>query len=347
MAAVSERGTNPATTIGAKGNGCMPLGTPQEWLVHAPSDVGIGAGTLSPIVYRGPMHAPAEPVATLRCVPDPTVAALAPRRRRGGRRPEGATARILREVILSRVIPELAGRHGPSRPGRPGSPDRGAPRRHARVEELARLLASGDSRGASALMAASLSGPGGLVSLMATLAEPAARRLGDFWAEDEIAELDVTLGLCCLRTAVRQTAMAAPPAAPAAQAPLVLSASQPGEPHALGPTFHAEAMWQAGWMPSVATPASEDALLERLARQRFDCLDLSLSAAFAQDERLPGVAETIARARRASRNPVLAVVVSGRATDAAGAGRLGADAAIPSALHVVGAVRRAMEARAA
>lgn len=325
----------------------MPLGTPQEWLVHAPSDAEIGDETVSRVEYKDPLNLPAESLPALQCLPDRVLAVLAPRRRRGGRRPEGTTARILREVILSRVIPELAGRHGPSRPGQPGPADPAAPRRHARVEELARLLASGDSRGASALMAASLSGPGGLVSLMATLAEPAARRLGDFWAEDEVAELDVTLGLCCLRTAVRQTAMAAPPGAPAAQAPLVLSAAQPGEPHALGPTFHAEAMWQAGWMPSVAAPASEDALLERLARQRFDCLDLSLSAAFAQDERLPGVADTIARARRASRNPVLAVVVSGRATDAAGAGRLGADAAIPSALHVVGAVRRAMEARAA
>ena len=291
------------------------------------------------------LHPSMAAIEALRLTPElaeDILASLAPQRRSGGRaavrKPARPTARILRDVILSRVIPELAVRHG-----LPGS---GGPPQHSMAMALARVLAVGDSRAASDIVAGALTGPGYLVPLLARLAEPAARLLGDFWAADEVGELDVTLGLCCLRTAVRQAALHAQPASPSPQAPRVLCAAQPGEPHALGPAFHSEAMWQAGWSPRVAPAASQDALLEMLAGERFDCLDLSLSAAFARSENLPGVADTIARARRASRNKSLAIVVSGRAAAGADARMIGADSAIPSALYMLGAVRQAVALRA-
>lgn len=288
----------------------------------------------------GPVLHPGTSVLdALRAAPDDAaqvLAKLAPRRRTPPRRPDNATARILRDVILNRVVPELVNRR--RRPA--------VPHQHPRTAELVQLLCAANSRAAAALMQDALGPSTQLVALLATLAEPAARLLGDLWADDAIDELDLTLGLCCLRTAVRQAGLHAMPAAPIIAAPAVLCAAQPDEPHALGTTLHPVAMWQSGWTPRMAASGAEDALLTELAARRFDCLDLSLSAVVAQGERLPEIAGLIRRARRASRNPRLAVVVSGRAISQPNASCMGADAAVPSTLHLVATVRRAVELRA-
>lgn len=279
-------------------------------------------------------------IQALRAAPDDAADVLArvvPRRRNTPpRQPSDEISRILRDIILNRVVPELAARH----------PAPWSPTRHPLVAELAKLLAMGDSRGAAALVIGALGSTSQLIPLLATLAEPAARLLGDMWGEDTIGELDVTLGLCCLRTAVRQAGLLSSPAPPVAAAPAVLCAAQPDEPHALGTTFHPEALWQSGWTPSIAGPGTEDALLTRLEAQHFDCLDLSLSAAIARDERLPEMAQLITRVRLASRNPRLAIIVSGRSTTQPGITRLGADATVPSTLHLMQTVRHAIAMRA-
>ena len=70
-----------------------------------------------------------------------------------------------------------------------------------------------------------------------------------------------------------------------------------------------------------------------MAGSWIDVLDLSLSTSFRRENRLAQLGETIAHARRASLNPDLVVVVSGRAFDHRGdvAREVGADASFGSA----------------
>jgi hypothetical protein len=77
----------------------------------------------------------------------------------------------------------------------------------------------------------------------------------------------------------------------------------------------------------------------------FDVLDLSLSPAMCREESLSVMAETIAGARSASRNPALTVVVGGRDffENAGASETVGADASTSSALHVVLAMTRAVQ----
>jgi methanogenic corrinoid protein MtbC1 len=179
------------------------------------------------------------------------------------------------------------------------------------VADLARLLIAPDPDAAMLLLAAEHARNGEMAPLCETLLEPAARHLGDLWSADDCSEYDVTLGLCRLQTAVRRLERA-PARTSGPAGPVVLVAPQPGETHLLGAALDAELLWQAGWDMHARFPDSDAALQALLAETWFDVLDLSLSASFRREHWLPRITHTIARARRASRNPALVVVVGGR-----------------------------------
>lgn len=115
--------------------------------------------------------------------------------------------------------------------------------------------------------------------------------------------------------------------------PAVLVATQPGEVHSLSATIDAEVLWHDGWDTHCEHPESDEELDDMVAGSWFDALDLSLSTAFRHEDWLPRMAKTIARARKASRNPSLAVVVGGRVFyEQRDAGkRVGADAGVSNA----------------
>jgi hypothetical protein len=137
--------------------------------------------------------------------------------------------------------------------------------------------------------------------------------LGDLWSEDGCSEVDVTLGLVRIQTAMRLLNAGSPTQLrPLLHAPAVLIAPEPGELHGLGAALDSDLLWDAGWTPHCAFPANDKALQDLVAKQWFDVLDLSLSAAFRREHWLPRVTRTIAQARRASRNPALVVIVGGR-----------------------------------
>lgn len=136
-----------------------------------------------------------------------------------------------------------------------------------------------------------------LVHVLTSLIEPATCRLGDLWRNDDCNEFEVEIGLYHLHTAVRRFGDDWPvlifprpsvlrPCLP--QPCVALPAPQPGEGHVLA-----------------------TALQALLAERRVNLLDLSLSAAFRREHRIERMATTVARARRASLNPNLVVVVSG------------------------------------
>lgn len=213
----------------------------------------------------------------------------------------------LNAVIAERVVPALqraARRHGPL----------GAEPLAKTALTLARLLVAGDEHEAFALIekACPRGRDEGLDDLIG-LFEPASRFLGDLWREEGCSEFEVTLALCRMQRALRlRHAGAVPAPGPGAGMPHALVVPQPGEPHALGAALDSEVLAQAGWDVDSDFPDDDAALEHLLAERWYDALDLSLSGALGHDDWLPMVTRTVDKARAASRNPELVVVVSGR-----------------------------------
>jgi hypothetical protein len=247
---------------------------------------------------------------------------------------------ILKNVFVASVIPQL------SRATK-GFSARKLPAASQSVHELANLLVCTDPTGALDLID-TLQADGASIGMMAaTLLEPAARRLGDLWAEDYCSEFDVTVGLCRLQSAVRLLTSGSPQRRKTGlRQPLVLIAPEPGELHRLGAALDRSVLEHAGWSPQCEYPSDDDALDELVNATWFDVLDLSLSAAFRREQSMPRLTETIANARRASRNPGLVVVVGGRMfTEEKAAGRaVGADGANATSLDVNRSILRTLTA---
>jgi hypothetical protein len=242
------------------------------------------------------------------------------------------------ESIATTVIPRLFVRPA-SAPATPIE-DVG----ETRAAELARLLIAPSLAAASELIEDALAAAASPTALFAELFEPAARCLGDLWNDDECTEFEVTIGLCHLQTAMRRISFDHLPAPLVRTTPrFVLLAPQPGEPHLLCAALNSELMRQVGWSTACEFPDTDKALCDIVSNVWFDALDLSLSAALRREHWLPRMAETIRRARRASRNPGIAIVVSGRlfAEQPDAASRVGADAAVRSALQVEQMILRA------
>ena len=237
------------------------------------------------------------------------------------------TQSALLSLVQTVVIPKLIELHVPAPRGFAGP--------ISQVDELVRLLIGAEPDAAAALIVQLQARASSIKFLLASVFEPAARSLGDLWQADDCSEFDVTLGLCRLQTALRhicigaaRTALVLPPA--------VLVVPQPGEAHMLGAALDSELLWQAGWDTHAEFPATDGALDALLADTWFDALDLSLSAAFRREHWLSRLAETIAHARTASRNPALVVVVGGRIFgEPGGTGlRVGADASCTSSAQI-------------
>jgi methanogenic corrinoid protein MtbC1 len=292
------------------------------------------------------LEPPAEVVADLRQRPNAAPAVLIKLVPRASGNPGGAspaaepgsqgllgrsTAAILKSVILAAVIPSLASQHGVAMPGGQPLPA------HPRASELAELLVASDQAAARELIDELHTAEGSVWPLYASVFEPAARRLGDLWAEDLCSEFDVTLGLCRIQTAARLLSAHAPQqSGPRAPGAAVLIAPEPGELHRLGAALDSEVLWHAGWAPQCEYPADDKTLQELVSTTWFDALDVSLSAAFEREHLLPSLAKTIADARRASQNPAMLVVVGGRifVDHKTSAAAVGADLTSVSALKM-------------
>ena len=257
------------------------------------------------------------------------------------------TATILQDLILHTVMPRVAAKRVAAKRvavGRALAGDIQMPPPEpldGPVEQLADLLIGSDPAAAAELISQIQDGDRSDLRLYASLFEPAARRLGDLFRQDRCSEADVTFGLCRLQTAIRLLGAGKPSRSrPMLSAPAVLLVPQPGEPHGLGAALDADVLWHAGWAPRCDRPADDAALRALLATTWFDALDISLSPALRREHWLGRVCRTIAAARAASRNPDLAVVVSGRliAEQQADCLSVGADGAIATALQISRAI---------
>jgi hypothetical protein len=244
---------------------------------------------------------------------------------------------VLQDVIHAEVIPRLLSHY---RQGHPAQTEA------ARAAELARLLVATDGTAAQEWLA-SRRRAGTPDEWVLTMIEPAARALGDLWLDDTCSEFDVAIGLARLQTAARLLgAETLPHMSGMAAPPTVLVVPEPGERHLLNAALDSDALWHAGWAPQCAFPSSDTALQDLVDDTWFDALDLSLSPAFRRDHWLPRVSATIAKARRASRNPGLVIVVSGRVFAESGeaGAQVGADATSRTAFHVDELILRGLSA---
>jgi hypothetical protein len=255
-------------------------------------------------------------------------------------RRRGSVVPVLKQVFLTAVVPELMrARSMPFGHGGMGT--------DARCVELAESLVGGDFDSVLDWLAPLQTEGSSLGHLAASLFEPVARRLGDLWSDDACNEFDVTWALCRLQSLVRLLSAPCSTHLPGLLKPRILIAPEPGELHRLGAALDRIILEAAGWTPVSAYPDDNATLDDILSRGWFDVLDLSLSMAFRREQDLPRVAETIAEARRASRNPAMVVVVGGRIfAEQSGAGqRVGADAAHATARGVNRTILRTLSAR--
>lgn len=141
------------------------------------------------------------------------------------------------------------------------------------------------------------------------LLAPAARKLGEMWEQDECDFLDVTMGLWRLQEVMREVAARAPVEFGGLALPhSALFSPMPGDHHNFGTLMLEEVFARGGWRSEALVKPERRELLDRLARQPFDLVGLTL----ARDCPSGAVTNLIKAIRNVSANPHIIVLVGGR-----------------------------------
>jgi methanogenic corrinoid protein MtbC1 len=179
------------------------------------------------------------------------------------------------------------------------------------------------------------------------LLAPAARKLGEMWERDDCDFLDVTMGLWRLQEVMREVAARSPVEMGGMVLPYsALFSPMPGDHHNFGTLMIEEVFARGGWCSEALVKPERRELLDRLARQPFDLLGLTL----ARDCPSAALKNLIKAVRNVSANPRIVVLVGGRminenprmATEV-GADGTGADAL--AALELANSLVRTVAAR--
>lgn len=141
------------------------------------------------------------------------------------------------------------------------------------------------------------------------LLAPSARKLGEMWESDECDFLDVTMGLWRLQEVMREIAARAPTERAYLLTPRsVLFSPMPGDNHNFGALMIEEVFARAGWRSEALVKPERRELIDRLGRQPFDMVGLTLT----RDCPSSALANLIKAMRNASVNPDIVVFVGGR-----------------------------------
>lgn len=203
--------------------------------------------------------------------------------------------------------------------------------RMADVARFVRLLRSTGVDAAPALVEVLLSRGICRSELYLDLLGPAARMIGDMWADDECSFADVTMVVGRLHNILHALRTDRTTQGTLRNAPGILLSVAPGEQHCFGIAI-ADAVFQdAGWSTTLSHTNDADVLLQQIATQRFDAIGLSLSYDGFKDV----LRATIMRARSVSANRDLVVFVGGPAFSARPelATELGADGLVGAGLE--------------
>jgi methanogenic corrinoid protein MtbC1 len=257
--------------------------------------------------------------------------------RTGDAAPAGdADRRLARLVgaIEAEIVPRLvlARRTAPA-PVPAATVDRAAPTA-AEITEFARLVLARDAETAYAHVDALRRHGIALEALLLGLLAPVARRLGEWWCEDECDFTQVTTGLWRLHQVLRHLSPPAPDDPDARQVDRrALLVPMPGEQHSFGAAMVAEFFRQAGWNVWSGPVASADELFALAAQDWFAVVGISVSG----ETMLKPLGGLVRGLRRASRNRSVGVMVGGQVVNASPelVARIGADATAADARQAV------------
>jgi len=210
-------------------------------------------------------------------------------------------------IIESEIIPRLlmahvsSDTHGKPRLSRPINPDDAS--RFAMLPlrlEAASLLEEVD---------AFIADGASVETVCLDLLAPAARKLGEMWDNDECDFIDVTMGLWRLQEVMREIAARSPTDARVTCTPrTALFSPMPGDLHNFGTLMIEEVFARAGWQSEALVKPERRELLDRLSRQSFDVVGLTL----ARDCPSAALGNLIKAMRNVSANPNIIVLVGGR-----------------------------------
>ncbi len=186
-------------------------------------------------------------------------------------------------------------------------------------------------------------------SVYLDLLAPSARRLGEMWESDECDFIDVTMGLWRLQEVMREISARIPmhPGTVGASASRSLFASVPGDEHSFGALMLDDFFARAGWNSTVISQPLRKELLDRVSKEPFDIVGLTLS----RDCPSAAVTNIIKAMRSVSCNPHLSILIGGHMINQnpaivaeVGADGTGADAR--AALEVANALVQSAKVRA-
>lgn len=225
----------------------------------------------------------------------------------------------LRQTIEAEIIPRLVLAHSRSedrsRPDGERAGAGGRPRAPSAedVDELARLVITHEGQVALAYVEALRTQGMTVEAIYAELLAPAARRLGDLWEQDLCDFTEVTVGLWRLQQVMRALSPTFQNESSHPSTGLrALLVPLPGEHHIFGVILLAEFFRRAGWEVWDEPCASVADLVRVVRAGWFDLAGLSLSSSLSCEDRLEHLAAAVRAVRRASRNPRIGVLVTGR-----------------------------------
>jgi methanogenic corrinoid protein MtbC1 len=179
-----------------------------------------------------------------------------------------------------------------------------------RVEEFSQVVLASDVSAAIAYVRGMRGEGFSLEALCLGLLAPTARRLGELWEDDLCDFSHVTMGLWRLQQVLREFSDEVPAGSLAHRRGLqALLLPAPGEQHTFGLSMVMQFFRRAGWDVWGGSQSSVGELRKLVRGSWFDVIGFSISS----ETRLERLAYWIRSARRASRNPSVAVLVGGKA----------------------------------
>ena len=242
-------------------------------------------------------------------------------------------AEPLVEILESAILPRLLAAHGLMPKEREPATTVPAPD-HLNVEALVPMALDGEANALLDHVDALLRDGMTVDSLFVDLLAPAARYLGELWEDDRCDFIEVTMGLWRLQEVVREISARLPPdRRPDCGSRHALFAAMPGEQHSFGTVLIDETFRRDGWKTEALLDSTRPELIERIARDWFDVVGLTVS----RDCNIDPLPHLIRALRSVSRNPRIVVMVGGRVFmgDPSLAAAVGADGTAPDAVRAV------------
>jgi methanogenic corrinoid protein MtbC1 len=244
----------------------------------------------------------------------------------------------LARTVEGEIIPRLLLSHK-AETRRLGSPSNSVLQLDSdRVEAFTRIVLKTDIQAAEAYLDGLRREGLTAEELLTELLGPTARRLGEYWLEDDCSFFDVTMGLCRLHQILRDFGQEyATDLAAVDPALRMLLAPAPGEQHTFGILMVDEFVRRAGWDALVIEDGDPARVLQAVDEDWFAIVGFSMSCDRFQNE----LKSLIAAIRARSRNRDIAVMVGGQwfNEDERRVAQVGADISAVDGRHAIVQIR--------